>query len=867
MAKRTITIIQMSEHFLYLPVYYALEKGFVQEYLDEKYKDYKFDILSPSKFTEKWTIQQPDTDQAACDLLLDALGEREVHFAIADPTEMEKKVHVRKPVILAALVTNTPFWVIHNQKNNPILQFHDLTRFKRIIAYKQGTTSYAIAARIFNLKNSKEKENNIKECTQTIQHWNKDLDTQEKKQIINKIIEDKDPYLLITDPGNELDILRAQPQDTAALSPNILEALKLSKELKFCVDYMLGYDPDFYDILVTAIITHNEVCNEYRNLIIAFLKGVQKAIIYIDYYRENTRKIEEIIEVIMKSQARSYTFISESNKAYFKNALKSYILNKGIYQLDFQIIKPQWLKTIYTKQLAFERTQEDKEYEYLKNFYDQYYDYQYVREAIKEMIYEPIIFSGEEQVRDGINFAQDHTELIEILLKIPEMDSEEGRKKILTQANLDKFIKKMKLSGASNHAVVGDIVNCLYNLEQLEKGGTALGKLLLFAKKNSVIEKDRKVLDKVISEIEPGEEVMNDNQNSIKYKDFEMLITNDCNIRASSDRGEERGEFLLDMSEIELAIELIEERKTKIKFLKSFGSKLYQALFPTNIHGHLQGTIADAEAENCGVRLRLVFEAPKLVALPWEFLYDQRTNTFLGNNTQTVLSRYIDVPLKPQELIATSLPLKVLLVISSPTDLVQLDADGEENLIREALEKYIEAGQIELDVLREATIKNINQKLREKSYNVFHFIGHGVFKNDQGFIALVNQDGTAKLLSDEKFADFFLGNRSLGLAVLNSCQGAAASDNKIFTGIAPNLVRRGIPAVVAMQYSIFDTTAKLFSDEFYRTIALGWPVDAAIQTTRNAISMEVEDDSEGRDFATPVLYMRAKDGIIFTAET
>jgi hypothetical protein len=54
----------------------------------------------------------------------------------------------------------------------------------------------------------------------------------------------------------------------------------------------------------------------------------------------------------------------------------------------------------------------------------------------------------------------------------------------------------------------------------------------------------------------------------------------------------------------------------------------------------------------------------------------------------------------------------------------------------------------------------------------------------------------------------------------------------------------------------------LSSDEFYRTLALGYPVDAAIQITRNAISQEVGLDKA--DFATPVLYMRARDGIILS---
>ena len=193
---------------------------------------------------------------------------------------------------------------------------------------------------------------------------------------------------------------------------------------------------------------------------------------------------------------------------------------------------------------------------------------------------------------------------------------------------------------------------------------------------------------------------------------------------------------------------------------------------------------------------------------------------------------------------------------------LQLDATGEENLIREALAKHIEAGQIELDILQEATMRNIRRKLDEKPYNVFHFIGHGVFENNQGHIALVDTDGKAKLLDDERFASFFLGNENLGLVILNSCQGATVSSNQAFAGTAPNLVQKGIPAVVAMQYSIWDNTAKLFADEFYSTLALGFPVDTVIQKTRNAISQEVGLDK--RDFATPVLYMRAKDGIILS---
>ncbi|MGB3653705.1 MAG: AAA-like domain-containing protein, partial [Rivularia sp. (in: cyanobacteria)] len=346
----------------------------------------------------------------------------------------------------------------------------------------------------------------------------------------------------------------------------------------------------------------------------------------------------------------------------------------------------------------------------------------------------------------------------------------------------------------------------------------------------------------------------------MNYQDFQILVDKNNNIRASSQQGEVSGELRWERNQIKLSLQLIDSAQTNSELFKALGSQLYQALFPDKINARFHATIAAAQANQESIRLRLIFESPELASLPWEFLYDEDTNTFLGNNTETVVSRYIDVPLQKRDIKAASLPLKVLLVISTPTNLASLDAAGEEKLIRSALAKHIEAGNIELDVLQAATIGNINQKLREKPYNVFHFTGHGVFDNNKGSIALVDSNNKSKLLNDESFANFFLGDRHVDLVILNSCQGATVSSSQAMSGTAPNLVRRGIPAVVAMQYTILDSTAKLFTDEFYRTLALGYPVDAAIQSTRNAISMEVGLDK--RDFATPVLFMRAKDGII-----
>src|SRR6185295_9477378 len=105
----------------------------------------------------------------------------------------------------------------------------------------------------------------------------------------------------------------------------------------------------------------------------------------------------------------------------------------------------------------------------------------------------------------------------------------------------------------------------------------------------------------------------------------------------------------------------------------------------------------------------------------------------------------------------------------------------------------------------------------------------------------------------------FHDHGSLRLAVLNACEGARASAEDPFSGVAPSLVRQGIPAVIAMQFEITDAAAIQFGHEFYQAVADGYPVDAAVTEARKGI-FSADNDLE---WATPVLYMRAHDGMIF----
>ncbi|HYI21427.1 MAG TPA: CHAT domain-containing protein, partial [Candidatus Limnocylindrales bacterium] len=100
----------------------------------------------------------------------------------------------------------------------------------------------------------------------------------------------------------------------------------------------------------------------------------------------------------------------------------------------------------------------------------------------------------------------------------------------------------------------------------------------------------------------------------------------------------------------------------------------------------------------------------------------------------------------------------------------------------------------------------------------------------------------------------------LRLALLNSCETAQGAETDIFSSTAAALVRKGTPAVVAMQFEITDDAAIQFSRVFYSATAHGMPVDSAVAEARKSLALNVTNSYE---WGTPVLFMRSPDGVLF----
>lgn len=304
-------------------------------------------------------------------------------------------------------------------------------------------------------------------------------------------------------------------------------------------------------------------------------------------------------------------------------------------------------------------------------------------------------------------------------------------------------------------------------------------------------------------------------------------------------------------------------RQIELNTARDFGSRLFAFLFNSSseISNAYFGSLRDS-GTNDGLRVRLTVEkAGALSALPWETLRDP-ANDFLALSRRTPIVRYTQ-QLNVRPPAAVTMPLRVLVMISAPQDFPVLDVEGEWQRLQEATAPLRERGLLELERLDSATLIALQRKMRAETFHIFHYIGHSDYDaaSQQGVLVFENEKDESKgqIISGTALSRELAEESTIRLVVLNSCHSARRPDADALAGIASSIVVRGIPAVVAMQFAISDGAAKAFAEEFYRAMSEFLPLDAAMSEARRAISNRVGNN----EWATPVLYMRMADGVLF----
>lgn len=298
-----------------------------------------------------------------------------------------------------------------------------------------------------------------------------------------------------------------------------------------------------------------------------------------------------------------------------------------------------------------------------------------------------------------------------------------------------------------------------------------------------------------------------------------------------------------------------------IERVRNYGARLFDTVFGAEVQQCLLDSLREARARpDTGLRIRLRLNgAPELAELPWEYLYRTSKRQFLALTTNTPIVRYLDLQDSARP-VAVKPPLRILAMISSPSDADPLDAEAEWANLEKAVADLQGRGQVVLHKLETATLDALRWQLREEAYHVFHYVGHAGYDQTarRGLLVLEDELGRASPTSAEQLGVVLHEEDTLRLVVLNACEGGRTAPDDIFAGTAQTLVQKDVPAVVAMQFDISDTAAVTFARDFYRSLAYGDPVDTAVTQARQAIYARNE-----LEWGTPVLYMRASEGRLF----
>ena len=354
-----------------------------------------------------------------------------------------------------------------------------------------------------------------------------------------------------------------------------------------------------------------------------------------------------------------------------------------------------------------------------------------------------------------------------------------------------------------------------------------------------------------------------------RYVDFDVVISRDdagYSLRVPSHPGPDgqplTAAFSLPFSATELASFMVAVGPPRVTSrrlvpvservgdVRELGQRLGDALLGGTVGTTFISEVEAAQKAGADVRLRLDLEgAPDLQPVPWEYLYSSTLGRFLTLSNQPPIVRQVKAFGVPAPVIVTP-PLRVLVMISSPSGVPELAVDRERQLLEATTKDLVDAGLLELVILDDATLPALQRALLDPLH-VFHFIGHGGFDRelDQGVLVLEKEDGTAHRVTGDRLGTLLHDARDLQLAVLNACEGARSSGRDAFSGVGQALVRQGLPAVVAMQTEISDRAALVFSHELYSYLTRGLGIDTAICEVRKAMATS----DEASEWGTAVL--------------
>lgn len=255
--------------------------------------------------------------------------------------------------------------------------------------------------------------------------------------------------------------------------------------------------------------------------------------------------------------------------------------------------------------------------------------------------------------------------------------------------------------------------------------------------------------------------------------------------------------------------------------------------------------------------LHVTHRDKELLNLPWQMAVDveQYPAVYLSKGLpQAVIAENYE--LQPG-------PLKVLIMISSPEDSAiesRLYYEQEEKAIEQALAPLLQSGQVQIDFTDCGTLESLQERIQSQYYHILYFSGHGIYKDNVGYLLLEEEETfNSRLVAAQQVAECInkAPARMPALVILNSCQTAKGQLQPGMFGLSDALLNIGVPAVIAMGFSVLDSYATLFAGVLFQHLAEKEPLLKAYHLALRAMQQQEQQEmsaSIAMQWLIPQLY-------------
>jgi tetratricopeptide (TPR) repeat protein len=281
--------------------------------------------------------------------------------------------------------------------------------------------------------------------------------------------------------------------------------------------------------------------------------------------------------------------------------------------------------------------------------------------------------------------------------------------------------------------------------------------------------------------------------------------------------------------------------------LKVWGQGLFNAVFNDRSAERLFNAFQDAEGD--GRQITIAASQPEILRLPWELLCDPNGTYLVHENPRIAVRRQLAGAGGGREPVKVNpkAQLRLLMVVSRPDGVGFLDPRSEGQAALKAIEETA-PGRVVVEFLRPATLTKLVERLENRklpAIDIVHFDGHGTFGSkdsqspEMGYLVFEDEDGNKKLISAEELGDA-LNRQKVSLMVLSACQSGMVTGDDALGCVAARLTHSGIPAVLAMTYSVLVTTTEQLFGKFYGELAGGESLGVALANSRRDLFLRKE---------------------------